>query len=39
MKLSLETTCHSIYRNRNNIDTSMLTDEFGQVISKTTEQT
>ena len=39
MKLSLETTCNSIYRNRNNMDTSMLTNKFGQVIKKTSEQT
>ena len=39
MKLSLETTCNSIYRNRNNMDTSMLTNEYRQVINKTSEQT
>ena len=38
MKLSLESTCISIYRNRNNMDTSMLTNEFGQVINKTSEE-
>ena len=39
MKLSLEATCNSIYRNRNNMDTSILTNEYGQVINKTSEQT
>ena len=39
MKLSLEATCNSIYRNGNNMDTSMLTNEYGQVINKTSEQT
>ena len=38
MKLSLESTCIPIYRNRNNMDTSMLTNEFGQVINKTSEE-
>ena len=39
MKLSLEATCNSLYRNRNNMDASMLTNEYGQVINKTSEQT
>ena len=39
MKLNLQAKCNSIYRNRNNMDTSMWTTEFGQVINKTFEQT
>ena len=39
MKSSVEATFKSIYRNRNNMDASMLTNEFGQLINKTSEQT